>query len=67
MTGRLAIVVSLVVVACGAPNGGDSAVAVWDLRETRSVEAVGWPEDVGSVFEARSEEGLERILRREGL
>lgn len=54
--------------ACGVVDGDEEDVmAVWDLRETRSVEAVGWPEDMGSMFEARSDEGLERILLAGGV
>lgn len=54
--------------ACGgAAGGGEDEMAVWDLRETHSTEAVGWGEDAGSAFEARSEEGLERILLPEGV
>lgn len=63
VTTALLFLAAVAASACGAVVGDEEEVmAVWDLRETRSVEAVGWPEDVGSAFEARSEEGLERIL-----
>ena len=36
--------------------------AIWDLRTTRDIEAVGWPGDMGSAFEATTGQGLEKIL-----
>lgn len=58
----------LIGAACGNQTGDASVgLAVWDLRDTGSVEAVGWPDDAGSAFEARSEEGLERILLPDGV
>lgn len=31
------------------PDGRQDVLAVWDLRDTRSVEAVGWPEEMGGA------------------
>ena len=35
--------------------------AIWDLRTTRDIEAVGWPGDMGSAFEATTGQGLEKM------
>lgn len=60
--------VGLFTTACGVLDGDEEDVmAVWDLRETRSVEAVGWPEDAVWAFEATTGQGLERILLPGGL
>lgn len=37
----------------------EARMTEWDLRETRSVDAVGWPDGAGSMFEDRE---VERIL-----
>ena len=57
------LVAAVLAAGCGVLGGDEEDVmAVWDLRDTRAVEAVGWPEDAGSAFETNSGEGLERIL-----
>lgn len=57
------VLVAALATGCAAVGGDqEDVMAVWDLRETRSVEAVGWPEDAGSMFEADTGQGLERIL-----
>lgn len=62
------VLVGVFATACGVLDGDEEDVmAVWDLRETRSVEAVGWPEDAGETFEATTGQGLERILLPGGL
>lgn len=63
-----ALMLLVLAAACGgAARDGEDVMSVWDLRETHSAEAVGWPDDAGSAFEARSEEGLEQILLPEGV
>lgn len=63
MSRVVAVVLAVLLAGCGVLDGDEEEVmAVWDLRDTRSVEAVGWPEDAGSSFEANSAQGLERIL-----
>lgn len=57
------VLTTLMAVGCGVLDGDEEDVmAVWDLRETRAVESVGWPEEAGSAFEATTGDGLERIV-----
>lgn len=57
------VALGALLVGCGVLDGDEGDVMVaWDLRDTRAIEAVGWPEDAGSSFEATTGQGLERIL-----
>lgn len=60
------LLLTVLVGACSIEVGGgeDAVTSTWDLRDTRTIDAVGWPEasrDL-SAFEATTDEGLERIL-----
>ncbi len=56
------LVLAVMLSGCLVTGGNVDVLSVWDLRDSPSTEAVGWPEDAGSAFEARSSQGLDRIL-----
>lgn len=56
------LVIALLLPGCLVMGEDVDVLSVWDLRTTHDVDAVGWPEDMGSAFEANTAQGLDRVL-----
>lgn len=66
LTPLVALTALVALSACTVTNGGqdDDVLTTWDLRDSHAITDVGWPDSAAdlSAFEARTSEGLERIL-----